>query len=136
MKYYDELKEAISAEDLDLTEEILDRVEQDDNSIEYVSALLGFIEENPDLDYGMPGPAVRYMERFFLKGYEQLLFESLTRKPTMHTLWMLNRILNSPKLEEKDRYLSLLENIASDDSIGEKVRVDAGRFLNYQTGNR
>jgi len=25
MKYYDELKEAISAEDLDLTEEILDR---------------------------------------------------------------------------------------------------------------
>lgn len=132
MKYYDELIEAISSEDFYATEEVLEKVGQDDDSIEYVSALLKFMEEKPDLDYGVPGPVVRYVERYFLKGYEQLLFESLTRKPTMHTFWMLNRILNSPKLADKDNYLSLLSNIVSDDLVDEAVRADAGRFLEYQ----
>ena len=78
-------------------------------------------------DYGMPGLVVHYIERYFLQGYEQLLFESLTRKPIQHTLWMLNRILNFPKLEDRKKYLTLLSKIASDESVddfgGQRVKM-------------
>ena len=132
MKYYSELADALSAEDLCLAEEILEKIEEEDDSIEYVEAILKFMEENPYLDYGMPGPAVHYIERYFLRGYEQLLYESLTRRPIQHTVWMLNRIINSPKLEEKEKYLSLLSNIASDNSVDAAVREDAKNFLEHQ----
>ena len=134
MNYYEEIIEAISDEDFYATEEILDKITEDDGSIEYVDAILRFMESNPNVDYGMPGPVVHYIERYFLQGYEQLLFESLTRKPIQHTLWMLNRILNSPKLEDREKYLTLLSKIASDESVDEAVRNDARKFMDYQNG--
>ncbi len=134
MNYYEEIIEAISDEDFCATEEVLDKITEDDGSIEYVDAILRFMESNPNVDYGMPGPVVHYIERYFLQGYEQLLFESLTRKPIQHTLWMLNRILNSPKLEDREKYLTLLSKIASDESVDEAVRNDAKKFMDYQNG--
>ena len=136
MNSYEEIIKAISDEDFYATEEILDKITEDDGSIEYVDAILRFMESNPNVDYGMPGPVVHYIERYFLQGYEQLLFESLTRKPIQHTLWMLNRILNSPKLEDREKYLTLLSKIASDEFVDEAVRNDARKFMDYQNGKR
>ena len=134
MKYYGELIDAMSNEDFYATEEVLEKITEDDDSIEYVGAILKFMEGNPYVDYGMPGPIVHYIERYYLRGYEQLLFESLTRNPIQHTLWMLNRILNSPKLEDKEKYLALLRSIELDDSVDDVVRNDARNFLDYQDG--
>ena len=90
-------------------EDILLTIEDEDCSIDYVDAILRFMESNSDLDYGMPGPVVHFVERFFMKGYETLLLESIKRTPTVHTLWMMNRIINSPKLVDRSKYLDALK---------------------------
>lgn len=74
--------------------------------IESVEPILRFIEDHPNLDYGMPGPLVHFIEEFYLKGYEERLIESVGRKPTMMTVWMLNRILNGT--EEPAKRLPLV----------------------------
>jgi hypothetical protein len=69
--------------------------------VESVQPILRFMEEYPTLDYGMPGPLVHFIEEFYLKGYEEELTESVDRKPTMMTVWMLNRVLNGTEETEK-----------------------------------
>ena len=132
MKYFDRLQNAMLAEDEIETEDILLTIEDEDYSIEYVDAILRFMENNSNLDYGMPGPAVRFVERFFLKGYEDLLLESIKRTPTIHTLWMMNRIINSPKLMDRQKYLDALKGVVDRRDISDEVRQEAIRFLEYQ----
>lgn len=65
--------------------------------VESVEPILIFMEEHPELEYGMPGPLVHFIEEFYMKGYEERLIDSVNRRPTMLTVWMLNRILNGTK---------------------------------------
>lgn len=60
-------------------------------------SILHFIEAHPEIDFSTPGPLVHFMERFHGKGYEERLAESLRRKPTSATVWMLNRVINGTK---------------------------------------
>lgn len=62
-----------------------------------VEPILRFMEENPGLDFGSPGPLVHFVEKFYGAGYEAELLASLKRHPTPHTVWMLNRIINGTK---------------------------------------
>src|SRR5262245_37116403 len=65
-----------------------------DAGFESVEPILQFMEVHPTQDYGMPGPLVHFVEEFYTKGYEDKLIESVSRNPTMMTVWMLNRVLN------------------------------------------
>jgi hypothetical protein len=67
------------------------------DGIEAVVSILRFMEENPSLEYGAPGPLAHFMEGFLGRGYEQRLSGSIDRKPTTHTLWMLHRVINGTK---------------------------------------
>ena len=134
MEHFEELKKAILAEDEIETEDILFKIEEEDYSLDYVEAILRLMEENPDLDYGMPGPTVRFVEHFFMKGYETLLLESIKRTPTMHTLWMLNRIINSPKLTDKENYIEALKRTTERNDVSEEIRQEAKGFLDFQEG--
>src|SRR5579872_2035699 len=62
--------------------------------VETVDPILEFMEAHPNLDYGMPGALVHFVEEFYQKGYEERLVKSINRKPTMLTVWMLNRVIN------------------------------------------
>lgn len=62
--------------------------------LESVEPVLRFMEEHSELDYGMPGPLVHFIEEFSVKGYEERLIESVGRRPTPQTVWMLNRVIN------------------------------------------
>jgi hypothetical protein len=42
----------------------------------------------------MPGALVHFVEEFYQKGYQERLIKSISRKPTMLTVWMLNRVIN------------------------------------------
>ena len=53
--------------------------------------------------------------------YAPLLFDSLKRKPTKYTLWMLNRYLNSIPEEEQKEGIDLLKEIVAKDSNPEIV---------------
>lgn len=68
-----------------------------DVGFESVEQILRFMEEHPELDYGSPGPLVHFIEEIYMKGYqeyEEVLIGSVNRRPTIMTVWMLNRLLN------------------------------------------
>lgn len=132
MKFYNQLIESVKEEDFFKTNEILSLIMQNDDSIKYVEKLLEFMENNPDIDYGMPGPIVHYMERKCMSDYNDLLYESVKRKPTIHTLWMLNRVINSPDFFDRQKYISLLEKISVDGNQTEMIKKEASMYLQYQ----
>ena len=68
------------------------------------------MERHPLTDFGSPGPIVHFVERFYKKGYEEELLLSLKRMPTLHTVWMLNRIINGT--DQAEVYLDILKGIS------------------------
>lgn len=69
--------------------------------VEVVEPIFRFMEAHPDLEYGMPGGLVHLVERFHQQGYEEVLMDSVTRRPTWMTTWMLNRLINGTYDETK-----------------------------------
>ena len=104
MRFLEELKTAILDENFYRTDEIIEKIRKDENAFEYLIPLFNILENNLEIDYGMPGPIVHFMEMFYERGYEELLLESVKRKPTSHTIWMLNRIMNKSSLDNKHQF--------------------------------
>ena len=73
--------------------------------VESIDPILEFMEAHPDLDYGMPGALVHFVEEYYQKGYEERLINSVSRKPTMLTVWMLNRVINGTQEPAKKEVL-------------------------------
>ena len=132
-KILEVLTENIKKEDFEAIYEILNLIKEEDSML-YIEWILHFMEENPKIDYGMPGPLVHFMEKKYKKGYEKLLLESIKRKPTEHTVWMLNRILNDVNLEDRNVYMDVLKAIVKDSKYDEELRSLAKEFLEYQEG--
>jgi hypothetical protein len=78
-------------------DELTEEWESSGAGIETVEPVLKFIESHPEIDFGNPGPLVHFVERFYGKGYEDRLVDSLRRKPTTLTAWMLNRVINGTR---------------------------------------
>lgn len=96
-----QLEQAASEDDFEhKCAELTDSWRAANLGIESVEPILRFMEQQPDLDYGSPGPLVHYVEQFYRKGYDDLLRESVERRPTAHTIWMLNRLINGCRLED------------------------------------
>lgn len=92
-------------------------------SLETVEPILRFIEGHPSIDFGMPGPLAHLVEQFYGKGYEQKLVESLQRKPTLPTVWMLNRLINRAKApDEIQRLVAAMEH-ARLNALADEVAV-------------
>ena len=95
-----------------------------------------FIERNADADLGTPGPLIHFLERFYPR-YCGRLVESVERRPTSYTLWMLNRILNgSATVPERTDLLSLLARVAGSADVDPDLREQAREFweLHAETG--
>jgi hypothetical protein len=58
-----------------------------------IEPIFKVIEKYPFTDFGSPGPFVHTLESF-VGYYEIYLNESLKRRPTQLTIWMLNRRIN------------------------------------------
>jgi hypothetical protein len=89
------------------------------------------MERFPAEDFGSPGPLVGALEE--MPGFEGLLRESVARRPTQTTVWMVNRLLNSP-LDEATRaaWMELLEGVLQHPEADEAARDSAGQFLEFQ----
>src|SRR5689334_9615314 len=107
--------------------ELAERLEKEDHEGEGVEPVLRFLEEHRDIDLGMPGPLVHYLERYFRRGYEEKLLISLERAPTPRTVWMLNRLLNGLKEVEREPYLREMTRLAG--IADAEVSTMAQRFL-------
>ena len=95
--------------------------------------IFGFIESNPDSDFGSPGPLVHLLEDHYPK-YVPRLILSLQNKPTYIAVFMLSRILNSEHTQViRDQYLSLLKSVASNENADLLAKEQAQDFYDHQT---
>jgi hypothetical protein len=100
-----------------------------------VEGALTFIEEHPDLDLGTPGPIVHRLEESSLEFYIPLLLASIGRKPTLHTLWMLNRVINGQSNGPwKTALLGNMRAVTQRTDVDEEVKMAALRFLARHAG--
>lgn len=97
--------------------------------VEAVEPLLMFMERHPFVDFGMPGEIVHFVETFSGNGYEDLLVQSVKRKPTLHIVWMLHRLINDPNGTRNNEFVSLMKEVADRPDIDKGIADLAKDFL-------
>lgn len=123
-----EMEEHIDCDDFEeVQEKCLSQIEKENLGISAVEPLLLFMERHPLSNFGIPGAIVHYIEQFYKKGYEDLLITSVIRRPTLHTVWMINRIKNAG--ENSDKYEKILNDILEKQDIEEKIKNSVKEFI-------
>ncbi len=106
------------------------------DSYQAVDPILLFLEEHPDLDVGSPGPLVHFVEQFSGEKYEAKLLKSVHRKPTTHTLWMLNRVINGIQdPDERRKYIAAMAEAKDHPLADPEAREEAEHFLEILEGD-
>ena len=96
-----------------------------------IPELFLLMERLPDADMGTPGPLAHTLERM---AYTAELTASLRRHPTPLSVWMVNRLLNSPLPPERRHFfLGLLASVAGHPSANEPAREQARHFIDFQS---
>lgn len=97
-----------------------------------VRMILKFMEENPDLDFGAPGPLAHFIEEFPHNEYVDELLASLARRPTALTVFLLNRVINGTedRLESR-RLVHALEQAGRHEAADEFTRESVSFFLQH-----
>lgn len=123
-----EMESHVGEDDFEYIMELcMEKLEEINAGLEAVTPLLQLMERHPLDDFGMPGAIVHFVERFYGNGYEALLMESVERKPTMHTVWMLNRIKNGS--QDKEQYIELMQNVMSRSDVEQVIKDSVVKFL-------
>jgi hypothetical protein len=111
--------------------DLIDTIPPEEKKEEFVSTMFAFFERFPDSDHGSPGPFVHFIEAWV--GYETELELSVRRKPTPHTVWMINRVLNAPSSSsQRERWMDLLRSVESHPNSTELTIFEAKKFLTHQ----
>lgn len=98
---------------------------------EAVEPILRFMEQQPDIDFGVPGALVHFVERF--DGYDDMLLASVGRQPTPHTVWMLNRVINATvHPATRGKFIAAMRQAASHPRADPDTKASAADFLKYQ----
>ncbi len=101
-----------------------DALEQDQHKKrDAIPAIFKFFESHPDKDLGSPGPLVHFLEEE--NDYLSELEQSVLRKPTDLTVWMINRILNGADSKERGRWLAILDKIINNSNADIEARESA-----------
>jgi hypothetical protein len=126
-----QLQRIASADDFSaLSAELAEAWSTSGAAVDTVDPILQFMEQHPDLDFGMPGALVHFVERFFGKGYEGKLVESIQRKPTSTTVWMLNRVINGTKSPDAKQWLiAVMKGAAQNPATDQQTRQLVSHFL-------
>lgn len=122
------MEDSIDSDDLEwIEEECIEKIEESDLGINAVEPLIKLMERHPLADFGVPGAIVHFVEKYYNKGYEDILYQSIKRSPSMHTVWMLNRICNDKNSDDKFR--KLLAETAQRNDIDNAIAKSAKEFL-------
>lgn len=95
-----------------------------------------FFEAHPQDDCGMPGTLVHAMEDCF-PNYVAALIESMTGMPSVNTVLMINRILNSDDTEFdlRSRLINSLRDAIDNERCLPEIHDDAQRYLDRHQPN-
>ncbi|MDE6744386.1 MAG: hypothetical protein K2J95_10955 [Lachnospiraceae bacterium] len=122
------MEDNIDSDDFEwIEEECIEKIEESDLGINAVEPLIKLMERHPLADFGVPGAIVHFVEKYYNKGYEDILYQSIKRSPSMHTVWMLNRICNDKNSDDKFR--KLLAETAQRNDIDNAIAKSAKDFL-------
>jgi len=126
-----ELHRAMNSSDfIDEARSITETLKSKGADIEFVRAILKFMEKYPTYDFGTPGPLAHFVETFYGHGYEAELFDSISRRPTCHTIWLLNRIINGTKEPaERTRLINILREAENNPAADLQAKRSAAHFL-------
>ena len=118
---------------LDRVDELTAKLIMNNDGYLAAAHLIHLLERHPEIEFGTPGEPVHTLERF--QGhYEDLLYESLARRPTEVTVWMLNRIINGEHdAVKKIDLLKRLKNCSTHPRANDVAKQAALDFLKYQT---
>ena len=135
-KYINEIKESIIKNEFnEKIGIILEKIDKVENSHYTVKSLIKIIQENPEFDFGNPGEIVFFLEKYDEEKYDRILVESVMEKPTEHTIFMMNRIINGASEEKKSEYIELYMKILCDNRINDELKNIIKEFLEFQKGN-
>ena len=129
-------KIALAQDDIEASEigyVLTGQLEQMPDAISAVPIILKFMEQHPTVDFGVPGPLVHFVERFYRKGYEDILCESFARRPTKHTVLMMHRLINGSVGDLKQKYIGLLQSASHRQDIDTVSRNQALLYYNLHT---
>jgi hypothetical protein len=121
-----------SARGWERLDELCDEMRAIDDPAACAPVLFRTMERLDGVELGTPGPLVHTLEDW-RGGYEELLAESVLRKPAPLSVWMVNRILNT-RPPDAERWLALLRSVANNPKASEVTRAQAELFVKYQTG--
>ena len=108
---------------------VLNGVEEIGDPSELFRCAFRFFENHCTADLGTPGPLVHFVERFYPQYLEDLCV-SVKRRPTMYTVWMLNRILNGHvPIATRERLIDLLRSVVDNPTTDAVVRDQSRQFL-------
>ncbi len=128
-KYILEIVKRVDDKDfLEFAEDKIEKLESIDVDGESMESLLRLIENNPNVDFGMPGQIVHFLEKFYKNGYEEQLVASIRRQPVPHNIWMLNRVINGSQGNVKLSYISELDSVLSRSDISMETKEAAVEF--------
>lgn len=120
--------QATESDAIALAHQLVDELSKLQDGFEAVDIILRFMEERPDFDFGSPGPLVHYLETFYRRGYEERLCDSVRRRPTAHTVWMLNRVINGAEGGPKLHFVSLLDEVLSRTDLDDRTLSRTRQF--------
>ena len=101
-----------------------------------IRPMFDLMERLPASVLGSPGPLVHALEK--MEGhYEAELAESIRRKPTTLSVWMVNRLLNvTSKPRQREFYLELLRLVIEHPEASETEQDQAERFIEHQANRK
>jgi len=112
--------------------DIVDEMEKENVGFEITQDVFELMEKNPLVEFGTPGPLTHFIEKFYNDNQEQyqtILKKSVREKPTIHTVWLLNRVINGNKGQIKMELTRIMEFISKDENLNEEIREVAENFL-------
>jgi hypothetical protein len=110
-------------------------LENEPKSLEIVEAILQFMESHPESEYGTPGSLVHFVEAF--PNYKEKIIESVERKPTPHTVWMLDRVLTAEQDQRRrDALIALLRRVLENPAADLGARNRASESLEFHMQKR
>ena len=105
-----------------IDEDLINAINQYPEPFELVEPILAVISSNPQVDFGMPGDLVHFVEQFYKKGYEELLISSVRKNPTPHNIWMVHRCYNDIENPERKKFAELIKVLKNDSSISLEIK--------------
>ena len=112
--------------------DVVDQLEELNIGFEIITDVLELMETNPLVEFGSPGPLTHFIENFYndnQKEYEKLLETSINKKPAVHTLWLLNRVINGSEEARALQLTQVMKSVYENEQVGTDIRNVAQHFL-------